>query len=123
MVTREKIKKTGGVSVISAAEKMGDGNENNGAERGGSERVEKSAAKNSELSENPASDEGANYSKNNVRDAAEAAAARNFSSEPSSYQTEEKPGNKSVRFEPDSKTLLREHKRREHEPSQMEDRL
>src|SRR5260370_25343852 len=77
--------------AVTAAEEMGDGNKNHCAQRCSSKRVPKAAAEYSEFHENPTANEGANDSKNNVRDAAEAAAARDFSSEPSGNQADQQP--------------------------------
>src|SRR5260370_16575125 len=77
--------------AVTAAEEMGDGNKNHCAQRCSSKRVPKAAAEYSEFHENPAANEGANDSKNNVRDAAEPAAARDFSREPAGNQADQQP--------------------------------
>src|SRR5712664_2723858 len=98
-------------------EKMRDGNENHGAQRCGREGVKKSAAENSQLHKNPAADVGADQSQNNVRDAAVAAAARQFPREPSGHETEEKPGDEVVRLKPDLHRTLSDFLRSKHETS------
>jgi hypothetical protein len=84
----ERLQNEGG-SAILAAESVRDGDENNGTERGGCERVQKAAAENSQLGENPATEVRPDQSQDNVRDAAEAAAASNLSRKPSGYQAKE----------------------------------
>src|SRR5260370_27443693 len=74
-----------------AAEEMRDGNKNHCAQRCSSKRVPKASAEYSEFHENPTANKGAYDSKNNVRDAAEAAAARNFSREPTGDQADQQP--------------------------------
>src|SRR6266581_4859091 len=83
-------------SALRAAKEMGDGNENDGAERRGRERVKKTAAPNPELGEDPAAEEGADQTENDVRDAAEAAATRDLSREPARDQAKEKPRDNTV---------------------------
>jgi hypothetical protein len=70
---------------------MRDENENDGADGGGSKRIQKSAAINFELYENPSADERTDDSQDNVRDAAKAAAARDFSGKPSGDEADENP--------------------------------
>src|SRR5260370_10454119 len=77
--------------AVTAAEEMGDGNKNHCAQRCSSKRVPKASAEYSEFHENPTANKGAYDSKNNVRDAAEAAAARNFSREPTGDQADQQP--------------------------------
>src|SRR5260370_41971251 len=79
-----------------AAEKMGDGNENHGAQRGSGEGVPETTAKNSEFHEHPATNEGTHDSKNDVRDAAETAATCDFSCQPPGGQSNENPIQKST---------------------------
>src|SRR5258708_39020131 len=89
-----------------AAEKMGDGNENHGAQRGSGEGVPETAAKNSEFHERPATNEGTHDSKNDVRDAAETAATRDFSCQPAGDQADQQPSPESVRdCNPDTSDL------------------
>src|SRR6266446_8688204 len=83
-------------SALRAAKEMGDGNENDGAERRGRERVKKTAAPNPELRKNPAAEEGSDQAENNVRDAAETAATRDLSRKPAGDQAKEKPRDNTV---------------------------
>src|SRR6266481_5400724 len=83
-------------SAVWAAEEVGDGNENNGTERRGRERVKKTAAPNPELRKNPAAEEGSDQAENDVRDAAEAAATRDLSRKPAGDQAKEKPRDNTV---------------------------
>src|SRR6266850_5829599 len=101
-------------TIVTADKEVGDGDENDRTQRCCSQRVEESAAKNSELGEDPAAEVGANQAEHDVCDAAEAAAARNLSSEPSGDQTEKKPRDDPVRFEPDSNGPLCRHLSGEH---------
>src|ERR1700674_85610 len=104
-------------SAFRAAEKVRDGDENHGTQGGGRKRVQKAPAENSQFGENPAAKEGSDQPQNNVRDATEAAAARNFPGEPTGNQAKEKPGDEAVRFEPDSDCPLCRHLCGEHEAS------
>src|SRR5712691_8021992 len=72
---KNKLAETACSMAVTAAEKMRDGDENHGAERGGGERIPKSSAENAEFHENPAADKGADDSKHDVGDASETAAA------------------------------------------------
>jgi hypothetical protein len=84
------------------SEEMSDGHKDYGSKRGRGKRVPEATAKDSQLGEDPAADKGANQAQNNICDAAEATAARDFSSEPAGDQAKEKPRNDAVCFEPDS---------------------
>jgi len=79
--------------ALTAAEEMRDGDENHGAEGGSRERIPEASSEDSKLGKNPAADEGANDSKNNVGDAAKAAPARDFSRKPSRDQADQQPAN------------------------------
>jgi hypothetical protein len=103
--------------MIAASEKMRDGNENYGSQRSRRQRVQKSSAKNPQPDENPTADVGTYQAKQNVTNAAEAAAACNLSRKPSCNQAKKKPRYKAVGFEPDSYRLLREHICGQHETS------
>src|SRR5215472_5300108 len=98
-------------------EKMGDGDENHGAQGCGGNRVQKTSAKNFELHKDPATDKRTNKAKNNVRDATKAASAGDFSREPAGDQAHQKPPDKPMRFDPDAKNSLCEHVRSNHEAS------
>src|SRR5260370_35518968 len=91
LISRATQTLSGSSCSVVRAKQMRDGNENHGAQRCCPERVKVSAAKNSQLRENPAPDVGANQGQQNIPDAAEAAAARNFSCKPSRNQTEKQP--------------------------------
>ncbi len=67
---------------------MRDGHENDRSQRGGCQRVEKAAAKNSKFCKNPAAEVRTDQSENDIRYAAEAAAARKFSRKPAGHQAE-----------------------------------
>jgi hypothetical protein len=71
-------------------------NEQNGTDGSGCEGIEKAPAEDAKLHEYPSADEGADNSKNYVRDAAEAATARDFSGEPSGDQTDDDPAPESA---------------------------
>jgi hypothetical protein len=77
--------------TIAAAEEVRDQYEENGADGGSGEGIEKAAAEDAEPHENPTANEGAHNSKNYIRDATEAAAAGDFSGEPSSDQADYNP--------------------------------
>jgi len=77
--------------MIAANEKMSDGDENNRTERRGRKRIPEPSAENPQLDENPAADEGANDSQDDIRNAAKPAAARDFSSEPTGDQANKDP--------------------------------
>jgi len=79
-----------------AGEKMGDRDENHSAKGCGSKRVPKAEAVNVELYENPATDEGTDQAKNNIGDAAEAAAARDLPREPSCDEANQEPADDAV---------------------------
>ena len=80
---------------------MGYGYDDDGAYGGGGEAVEEavSVADNVKLGENPAADYAADESENDVGDAAEAAAAGNFSGEPAGEQAEHQPADQRARFD------------------------
>ena len=80
-----------------AAEEMRDGNEDHSAQRGSRKRVPETSAKDFQLDKNPAADEGSDNSQNDVRNAAKAAAARDFSCEPTADEANEDPIEESVR--------------------------
>ncbi len=80
--------------IAAASEKMRDGNKDDGSESSGRKRIPKASAKDAQLDENPAANKGANDSEDDVRNASESAAARNFPREPSSNETNEKPAGK-----------------------------
>ncbi len=103
--------------IAAASEKMCDGNKDDSSESSSRKRIPKASAKDAQLDENPAANKGANDSEDDVRNASEPAAARNFSREPSCNQAEEQPRNETVRLEPDSEALLKEHVCGEHEAS------
>jgi hypothetical protein len=86
----------GSLALVAAGEKMGDGDEDDGAERCGCERVEEAAAENSELGENPSADQGADQTKDYIADAAEAAATGDLTSEPSGDEADEDPADESA---------------------------
>src|SRR5260370_38725207 len=96
---------------------MGSGTYNWRAERCGRRGVKNPPAENSQLHEAPAADVGADQSQNNVRDAAVAAAARQFPREPSGHETKEKPRDEVVRLKPDLHRTLRDFLRSKHETS------
>ena len=58
---------------------MRDENKDNGAQRGRSERIEEATAPDAQAHEDPSADKRADDAKDNIGDAAEAAAARDFS--------------------------------------------
>ena len=82
--------------VAATSEEMSDRHENDGAQSCRGERIPEAATEDSELHEDPAADERANDPKNDVRDAAKAAAARDFSREPAGDKTDHQPANHSV---------------------------
>ena len=85
-----------GLMVRVTGEKMGDGDQDDRPERCGGERVPEAAAENSELHEDPATDERAYQTENDVCDAAEAAAARDLPREPASDEANQEPADDSV---------------------------
>jgi hypothetical protein len=89
------------------SEEMGDGDKDYCTKRSRGKRVPEAAAEDSQLGENPAADKGTDQAQNNISDAAEAAAARDFSREPAGDQAQEKPRHNAVGFEPDSINSLR----------------
>src|SRR5258708_4038560 len=99
---------------------MSDGDEDDGAEGCRGQREEKTAAKDSKLGENPAADERTDQAKDDIRDAAKAAAARKLSGEPSGDEAEEKPGNQAPRppFD-DDRSVLNQCEVREHAASRV----
>src|SRR5260370_12423065 len=107
LVTGDKEQRKPEKSMMAIAdEKMGEGNENHGAQGGRGEGVPETAAKNSEFHEHPATNEGTNDSKNDVRDAAEASAARDFSCQPAGDQADQQPSPESMRdCNPDTSDL------------------
>jgi hypothetical protein len=107
------------LTIVTADKEVRDGNQDDSAESGSRQRVKKSASKNSEFDEDPSAEVGADQAKHYVSDAAKAAAARDFSRQPSGDQAKEQPRNKTVRLEPDSDCLLRKQICREHETSQV----
>src|SRR6266850_2383207 len=104
-------------TIVTADKEVSDGDENDRTQRCCSQRVEETAAKNSELGEDPATEVGTNQAKYDVRDAAESAAACDFAGEPSCNQAEKKPRDDPVCFEPDSNGSLCRHLIGEHEAS------
>src|SRR6266581_1128197 len=89
-----------------ASEKMRDRDEDDRPKCGGGKGIPKAAAEDPQLDENPAADEGANDSQNDVRNAAEAPAPRNLSCEPSGDQADQQPSPESVRHcNPDTPKL------------------
>src|SRR6266699_6344889 len=89
-----------------ASEKMRDRDEDHRPQRCGGERVPETSTKDLQLHKNPAADEGANDSQNDVRNAAEAPAPRNLSCEPSGDQADQQPSPESVRHcNPDTPKL------------------
>ena len=103
--------------MVAAAEEVGDGDEDDGAEGGGGEGVQKATAENSQFDENPAAKVGTDQSQDNICYAAESASASNLPGEPARDEAKEKPGDKAVRFEPDSNSPLRSHLGGKHEAS------
>src|SRR5579863_914113 len=83
--------------LCATTEKMRDGDKNHRAECCRGQREEKAAAEDSQFSENPAADERADQAQDDVGDTAEAAAARQFSGEPSSNKAEKEPCDDSTR--------------------------
>ena len=77
-----------------ASEKVSDRNEDYGAECRCGKRIPEAAAKNSELYEDPAANKGTDQADNNVRDAAEATAASDFSRELSVDEADQEPADK-----------------------------
>ena len=74
------LNEAGKTSVVGvASEKVGDGDEDYCAKSCGCERVPESEAMNVEPREHPAADERTHEAENDVRDAAETAAARDLS--------------------------------------------
>ena len=65
--------------IAAASEKMCDGNKDDSSESSSRKRIPKASAKDAQLDENPAANKGANDSEDDVRNASEPAAARNFS--------------------------------------------
>ena len=100
--------------IAAASEKMCDGNKDDSSESSSRKRIPKASAKDAQLDENPAANKGATDSEDDVRNASEPAAARNFSREPSCNQAQEQPRNESVRLEPNPETLLKEQVSGEH---------
>src|SRR5580658_5710797 len=75
---------------------MGNQHEENGADGGGGERIKKASAENTKAHEDPAADKRADDAENDVGDAAEAAATRDFSGEPSGNQADDDPAPEAV---------------------------
>src|SRR5580704_17083942 len=70
---------------------MRDQHEQDGSNRCGGQRIKKASAENAQAHVNPSANEGADNAKNNVGDAAKAAAARNFSVQPSGDEADDDP--------------------------------
>src|SRR5215469_746974 len=96
---------------------VGDRNEDNSAECCGGNRVQKTSAKKFKLHKDPPANKRSNKTKNNVRDAAKAASASDLPREPAGDQAHQKPPDKPVRFDPDTKNSLCENVRGKHEAS------
>src|SRR5262245_35867092 len=79
------------------SEQMNDRNKNDRTESCRSQRVNESASENAQCGEDPAADKGTDQAKNNVGDAAVAAAAREFAREPPGNEAEKQPCKKSAR--------------------------
>src|SRR6202521_1492151 len=77
--------------LIVAGKKMRDRDEDHRAERGCGERIEEAAAQNAQLAKDPAAEIGADQAEHDIRDAAKAAAAREFSGQPPGDQSDEQP--------------------------------
>src|SRR5271169_4912777 len=75
---------------------MGDEDKEDGANGSCRERIQEAAAPYAEAHENPSADERADDAKNNVGDAAEAAAARDFSGKPSGDKADDDPAPESA---------------------------
>jgi hypothetical protein len=103
--------------VVATAKEMGDGDKDYRAQRSRRQRIQKAASEKSKLHENPATDIGTDQAKYDVRNASEAPATRDFSGKPTGNETEEKPGDETVRLEPHSNGLLRKQVCGEHEAS------
>ena len=97
-VPTETIKEKCGFQILSVlcatTKKMRYGDEDDRAECRRRKRIQKTAAKDSKFSKHPAANERTNQTENDVCDAAEAAAARQFSGKPPGEQAEKttKPG-------------------------------
>src|SRR5260370_32305364 len=74
--------------LVAGAEEVGDGDDYDGADRGGGEAIEEAVcvAHNVELHEHPAADHAAGESKYDVGNAAEAAAAGGLTGQPAGNQ-------------------------------------
>src|SRR5712664_1267936 len=83
-------------TIVAADKKVGDGDEDDRTQRCRSQRIPEASAEDTQLDKNPSADKGANDSQDDVRDAAETAAARDFSCEPASDQSDENPIQKST---------------------------
>src|ERR1700674_2803212 len=82
-------RKSAASMLIMARKKMRDGDEDHRAQRGRRERIEEAAAKNAQLAKDPSTEICAYQTKHDVREAAEAAPARNFSGQPPGDQSDE----------------------------------
>src|SRR5260370_16040689 len=103
--------------MMAAAKEVSEGKEIYSARGGGGKQIEKPAAEKSQLYETPAADVGTDQTQHDVRDATEAAPARNLSRQPSGNEAEQKPRDEAVRFEPDANRLLCKHVCSEHRAS------
>jgi hypothetical protein len=100
---------------------MRDSHEDHRPESRCGKRKKKSAAENSKLGEDPAANERANQTEDDVGDATEAAASGKFSSEPTSDQSKQKPGDNAAGPPFDYySSLLKKSERGEHAISRVD---
>ena len=91
-VTADEMRLNPELWLCAATENMRDSDENYCAESGSGEGKKETASEDAELGEDPAADERANQTKDDVGDAAEAASARELTGEPAGDKAEEQPG-------------------------------
>ena len=83
-------------SAAAAGEEACYDDQEHGADGRGSKRINESSAEDSELREEPSSENRPNEPQNNVCDAAEAVSARDFPRQPARDQADEEPANQAM---------------------------